>query len=223
MSLWRIFRSWMCFRPRQIWTNQSTIWETHSSVFIFTEQFLTPMKNITENSHKYVCTVSDVVQFPEETDGVSTTVRTFLHCEENPISLWDTKARVGCTCSSVKETPLCMLIFFIRSPPSQYSIIIYRLPLSIQICRIHLNYNINWYMTSSSPGLTHTLKGPDEGDDVWMVHLWQQHHLFLGCFFFPCCHLRNKIHKNNRSQMFYILRKYTSKLNGLNWLSTFGE
>lgn len=33
MSLWRIFRSWMCLRPRQIWMNQSTIWQTQSSPF----------------------------------------------------------------------------------------------------------------------------------------------------------------------------------------------
>lgn len=31
MSLCRTFLSWMCFSPRQIWTNQSTIWNTHQN------------------------------------------------------------------------------------------------------------------------------------------------------------------------------------------------
>lgn len=38
ISLCRIFLSWMCLRPRQIWTNQSTIWETYGSVSLIFRQ-----------------------------------------------------------------------------------------------------------------------------------------------------------------------------------------
>lgn len=43
MSLWRIFLSWMCLRPRQIWTNQSTTWGTHSSVLLCEWVWLSPI------------------------------------------------------------------------------------------------------------------------------------------------------------------------------------
>ncbi len=51
-----------------------------------------------------------------------------------------------CTCSSVKGTPLCWLIFFIRSPPSQNSITINKLPLSAhtQETHTHTHTHTHW-------------------------------------------------------------------------------
>lgn len=97
----------MCLRPRQIWTNQSTTWQTKIS-WIYTDT---------------------VTQF---SPGIVSLWRrpSALRPHLSVLVTGDLKCVCVCTFSSGNRSPLCMSIFFIRSPPSQYSIAMHKLPAS---------------------------------------------------------------------------------------------